>query len=293
LKIAYIIVAHHLPEQVVRLIDRLDADNVTFLVHINRLTEDAYQTAHERLSHRANVTFVKRHKVHWGDNGLVRAVLSGIDEIFERNLDADYILNLSGQDYPIKSNRQIVEILTEYQGHQLMEVFPLPQENRWGPMGGMFRVQNYYFWAMGRRFQYPPSSMHWLPHIKRKLPHGFRLHGGSAWSCYTRDCIGYFYEFARTRIGQELLRFFDHAFAAPEMFFQTVLMNSPLADTVLQKDMWEIKWEAESSRPTIWTEEHLQTLKESDRLFARKFDPDVNTKIMDLLDEQVLGYSPD
>ncbi|MBN1122677.1 MAG: hypothetical protein JXJ17_16485 [Anaerolineae bacterium] len=292
MNIAYIIAAHHLPEQLVRLVDRLDADNVMFLIHINRLTEDVYQAAYQALGDRPNVAFIKRHKVHWGDNGLVRAVFSGFEEIYERSLEVDYALNLSGQDYPIKSNRQIVEILTEYKGHQLMEVFPLPRENRWGPHGGLFRVQNYYFWMLGRKFQYPPTNMSWLPHIKRQLPHGFRLHGGSAWACYTRDCIDYLYEFGQSRIGQDLLRFFDHTFAAPEMFFQTVLMSSSLADTILHKDMWEVQWEEGSSRPTIWVAEHLDILKKSDRLFARKFDPRVDTRIMDLLDEQVLEYAP-
>jgi hypothetical protein len=288
IKIAYIITAHHHPEQLFRLINRLDSEGVSFLIHINKNMEEMYRTCRETLADRQNCIFVKRVPLWWGDFGMVRALLNSIKEICERALDVDFVINLSGQDYPIKTNEKIKEILAQYVGHQLMEYFPLPCKT-WGENGGRFRYERFHFWVFGRRFRFVPSRLDWLLRYKRQLPYSLTPYGGSAWWCFSKECIDYLNNFAHSKQGMEVCAFFKHTIGSSEIFFQTVILNSPLANTVINREMSEINWTRAASRPNVWTKDDIGQLKDSGLLFARKFDPVECAEILDLLDEEVLS----
>ena len=127
MKIAYIISAYKYPEQLIRLISRLNSETNNFFVHVDKKTDSKiyYQVA-DSLRHFSNVYFLERHKCYWGDFSHVNATIKGIEEIFSRSIPFDYVFLLTGQDYPIKSNSQIEKFLIENQRKSFMEYFPLP-----------------------------------------------------------------------------------------------------------------------------------------------------------------------
>ncbi len=103
MRIAYIISAYKYPEQLIRLIHRLNSEKNSFFVHIDKKTNDKiYNQIVNGLSHLPNVYFLNRHKCYWGDFGHVNATIKGIKEIFNRNLPIDWIILATGLDYPIK-----------------------------------------------------------------------------------------------------------------------------------------------------------------------------------------------
>jgi hypothetical protein len=288
MKIAYIIAAHRNPEQLARLIDRLDDEGISFLIHINKKEEEMYQASYERLAGRENVHFVTRVPVRWSGFGLVRGFLMGIQAICESGLNVDYAINLSGQDYPIKPNRVIKQRLAEYEGRTILESFPLPYES-WQGNGGLFRIEPYYFRILGKYYSYPPAKMRWLPHKKREVPHGLKPYGGSAWWCFNPETLTYVNDFVQTKVGRDVIRFFEHAWGSPELFFQTVLVNSLLADDIVNDNLWQIDWIPGVARPVLFTSKHFESLRDSDGLFARKFDPAIDAEILDLIDENILS----
>jgi hypothetical protein len=73
------------------------------------------------IDHLSNVTFLKRHKCYWGDFGHVRATLEGIAYLFNNEIEFDYLILLTGQDYPIKPNREIETLLRRSNGKQFMK----------------------------------------------------------------------------------------------------------------------------------------------------------------------------
>jgi hypothetical protein len=86
----------------------------------------------------------------------------------------------------------------------------------------------------------------------------------------------------------DVVRFFEHAFIPDELFFQTVLMNSAHAESIVDDNLRYIDWAAHPG-PKILREEDLPRLLVSDKLFARKFDATVDADVLDRLDEHLLG----
>ena len=103
MRIVYIILAHQYPDQLLRLIDRLNTRTSFFIVHVDKKADDStYNKIVQGIHDFKNVIFIKRHKRYWGDFTHTLATINGIEMALERQLQFDYIFLLTGQDYPIK-----------------------------------------------------------------------------------------------------------------------------------------------------------------------------------------------
>jgi hypothetical protein len=85
-----------------------------------------------------------------------------------------------------------------------------------------------------------------------------------------------------------VVRFFKHVDKPDEMFFHTVLLNSPLEHGVVRDDVTYTDWSRGRSRPEILTTADFDRLRAADELFARKFDPRVDSEILDRIDAHLL-----
>jgi hypothetical protein len=83
-----------------------------------------------------------------------------------------------------------------------------------------------------------------------------------------------------------LIRFFKHVWIPDELFFQTIVMNSPLRDTIVNDDLRYVDW-TRPTAPAILGRQDFDTLRNSGKLFARKFDTTVDREILDLLDQRI------
>lgn len=286
MKIAYIILAHQYPEQLTRLILRLNTPTVVFLVHIDKKVNDGlYEQVTHQLNHFVNVHFLKRYKSYWGSFAVVQAILEGIKEIVENSIPCDYAVLLSGQDYPIKSNRYLEKFFSDHQGKSFINHFSLPAPPGW-QNGGMDRIEYWHFRFFNRRFSFPHES---TPFFKRQFPQGVKPFGGSAYWALTREAVEYIYNFTLEQ--PKLIDFFKFVDLPDELFFQTVLLNSPLRDTLINDDLKYIQWPTPTSaHPDIFGEKDFEKLSQSPKLFARKFSVKHDTVILDLIDQYILGF---
>jgi hypothetical protein len=71
-----------------------------------------------------------------------------------------------------------------------------------------------------------------------------------------------------------------------ELFFQTIMLSTPLADSVENEFLHYMDWSDGSAHPAILRVADLPKLKASGMLFARKFDASVDSEILDLLDRE-------
>jgi len=112
MKIAYIISAYRYPHKVIRLVNKLNESNNSFFIHIDKKAGDqTYEKIFNELKHYHNVHFVKRYNCFYMGFGLIEATLECLREALRKDNSFDYLINLSGQDYPIKTNAQIAKIL--------------------------------------------------------------------------------------------------------------------------------------------------------------------------------------
>ena len=163
MKVAYIVLAHKYPEQIIRLIDRLSTENTSFFIHIDKRVDDKiFQQIVSGISYIQNVFFLKRHRCYWGDFSIVDATIEGFKEIFDKNISFDWLILLSGQDYPIKSNSQIEEFLRKNEEKSFVDYFPLPRpENmptKW-TNGGFDRLNYWHFCIFNQRFVFPGKQI--------------------------------------------------------------------------------------------------------------------------------------
>jgi hypothetical protein len=277
LRLAYIISAYRKLGQVTRLVRRLHHNETAFFIHVDKKTDDHDYVALTRsLEDSTAVFFLERHTCHWGGFGHVRATLKGIDDLIRRRIPFDYLILLTGQDYPIKPNSFIERFFAEHWGKSFMGSNPLPTKS-WSPSGGLDRIQYRHLRLHGHHLRWP---------LKRHFPSGLHPYGGGAYWCLSREAVEYVSRFVTER--PDVVAFFKHVDIPDEIFFQTVLMNSELAETIVNDNLRYIDW-TRGRRPAVLETRDFEALASSPKLFARKFDVERDRQILDLIDEHLLS----
>lgn len=282
MRIAYLILAHQLPEQLVRLVRRLNTPSSLFLIHINRRSDDAvYRTARAGLAELNNVVFLRRHKLYWGGFGHVRATIEGLDELYRRSVRFDYVALLTGQDYPIKPVSQIEWTLDESGGRSFMVHDRLPG----GLADGMERITRWHSRRIG-----VPRGWHLSVPIRRRFPRELVPYGGSSYWWLSREAVDYIRRFIAER--PDFYRFFKHVDIPDESFFHTILINSPLRESVVNDELRYVDW-TRDPMPAVLGVGDLETLRRSAKLLARKFDSTIDAEILDRIDRELLVEVPE
>jgi Core-2/I-Branching enzyme len=280
MRIAYIVSAYKHFDQLTRLVYRLHDAHAAVFVHIDERS-GAIDTLLEATRDLPDVHFLNRHPCRWGDFGHVAASLKGIEAIVARSVSYDYVFLLTGQDYPIKTSRQVREFLQKAAGRSFMNYFSLPTAE-WED-GGLDRIQRWHLYAMNRHFVIPGRRWRFP---RRRFPRGFRPFGGSSYWCLAWDCVEYVHRFVQAN--PRFVAFFRRVDVPDELFFQTVLLNSPLGERIVNDDLRYIDWrDITSGSPAVLTSSDFPAIQASPKLFARKFDATVDSKILDLIDEQL------
>jgi hypothetical protein len=293
MKIIYIITAYKLPDQLVRLVKKLNTDDTSFFIHVDKKTDDeTYNRMVSPLSDYANVTFLKRHICYWGQLGHVKAKLEGIKEIITRNIQYDYINLISGQDYPIKSNLHIQKVLQRSEGKSYLNYFtyPDPLAEKWEER---FAYWNFYWlrwhfiFPKADIFEHPCANQLWnglvkgIP-LRRKIPGGLQpFYGGGYW-CLSKESVEYVFEFLQQHKDYE--RFFNYVYIPDEIFFQTILLNSIFKDRIVNDDLRFIEFSEYKGHPAILGKNDFERILKTDNLFARKFDTTIDSDVLDMID---------
>lgn len=300
MKIAYLILVHKSHNQLKRLIDRLNSNNVQFYIHLD--VKSDISPFKKLLSNQNNVHFVKkREDGRWGDLGIVKGTLNGLKEIQESNIDFSHVVLLSGQDYPIKSNEEIAEFFTNNLGVDFISYTPFPVKNlNWG---GRDRIESYAYNFLGRRVSYLPFKycqnlnakgylinfvlmMLKLVSKQRKLPNNLAPYYGSQWWNLSLETVQNILTFVEST--PEYLNFHKYSLLPDEMFFQTIIMNLSNSVNSQNNNLRYIDWENGGSHPKSLNLSDFDFLQQSDALFARKFETE--TQILDTIDLNFLKW---
>jgi len=268
--VVYVVLAHRNPAQVARLIRRLATDRSSFLVHVDRRAGAVEDELRQLVEEVPGVDFLERYRCYWSGFGMVRATLSALERLVDRDVQFDHVVLVSGQDYPLRPPEAIEGFLGENRGLTFMKAEPLP--NEW-PGGGLPRIERWHLVS--------PVVLNIRLPWRRRVPNGLAPYGGGAWLCLSPAAVEYVVAFVHRH--PEVVRFFEHALHPDELLFQTVLMNSPLMETVVLDHLRYIDWSTDPGPATL-TAVDFANLIGSGKLFARKFDVEVDAAILDLLD---------
>lgn len=139
MELSYIILAHKNPAQLKRLVQRLYEKWTFFYIHIDR-NINIYPFI-KALSGLNNVEFLRdkeRYPGIWGDIGIVKGTLAAMHKIIA-NGRSGYTILLSGQDYPLKKNKDILEF---FKKNETNYIDTNPIENLW-KKHGIDRIEKY------------------------------------------------------------------------------------------------------------------------------------------------------
>lgn len=299
LKIAYVILVHKNPQQFGQLIASLECDHAHFYVHVDKHSDiSQFKKAIIGIDSQ-KITFLKRFDGRWGGFGIIKAEVHALRTIVQSKVDFDFILLLSGQDYPIKSSSYIFDFLSKNKEKSFVDYFPMPFA-QW-PNGGMDRIHRYHFKLFRENFAFPPYKepkslkmkvFYWVLSFffkERKLPYGLKPFGGEHWWNFNMNTARHILKFMKEH--PKYLSFHKYSFCADEMFFQTILLNSDdpkIVESLVNDDLRYYDWSEGKDSPKILSSIDFQEISKSQKLIARKFDPEVDQKVVELINEKLL-----
>ena len=307
MEINYIILTHKSPTQLERLISRLDDEDVKFFVHIDVKTN----IEPFKYLQKENVIFLEdRVDVVWGDFSIVQATLNAMKRIVTHTTQG-YTILLSGQDYPIKSKKEIKEYFSKNQGFDFINDTNIKEANwhnyrrrtvarkinfssrgKYAAIFSVFDIHSlndfYSFWYNILKFFYfSPlknySKLFSYLFKKRKVPFSTQ-YGGSAWWALRHSTVKSILAFINER--KDIVDYYRECLLPDEMIFQTLIQIIPNYDGQIRDTVNYANWGRKNcSLPVVFDENDLEELLEqpSHKLFARKFD--IEQKGIGILDK--------
>jgi Core-2/I-Branching enzyme len=279
MRVACIIMAHKEPRQIERYIKKFAGFPFHFYIHLDKKNN---HDSFDCLAQIPQVYFIrKRIPVEWASYNFLNAEIQSFQEVLATGIPYDFISVMSGQDYPIKPVSDIFEFLKKETGKNFIS---FEEDGVWMnqvmPRINQYHLTNFSFRAR-YLIQYLLNKL--LP--ARKFPLPYALYGGPRAMCLTitSDCAAYLVDFILSN--KKLSRYLLFTWGADEFVIPTLIMNSKFRETVVNNNFYYIDWSKAGASPKTLTTEDYSLLLASDKMFARKFDMNVDSKVLDLLDE--------
>jgi hypothetical protein len=272
-----------------KIIDFFDnsAAKFSFFIHLDKKSAFS-ETSIKKLQNRDNVKLVsQQYNVNWGGVNHLKTILLLLESALKKS-DAGYFHLITGHDFPVQPVEKFTAFFEENSGKEFLEYNKLPYY-KW-QNGGFDRLLLYnpYDLFDGRTGLKEFAAkkilkIQKLLKIRRGLPPNFPdLYGGSTYWSLSRRSVEYIFNYMEIHPGY--LQRFDYTFCAEEIFFQTIIMNSPLKENTVNNNLRFILWEERNSNfPANLDESDYVAIKASDAFFARKFEYPVSEKLLEKL----------
>lgn len=275
MRIAHLLLVHEYTPQLQRLVKKLQHEEADIYIHVD-LKAPIEQFSMLKMP---RVFFVNnRVKVYWGSFSIVQATLNGFQAILASGKGYGYINLLSGQDYPLQPVETIHDFFDKHPGKAFMEYYTVTDV--WTeaiPRITQYHLADYTFTG---RYAVEKMMNKVLP--QRKMPYGLTAVGRSQWFSIAPAFAQYILEYIKTN--PRIVRFFKLSWAPDELFFQTILYNSPHKDKMVNNNLRYVDWSEKKASPKTFTAADLPVLTSSGKLYARKFNEKVDKAVLDELD---------
>jgi len=104
--------------QVERLLRLIYRPHNLYCIHVDAKSSAAISKAMRAIASCFSNVFVASHSidVHWAEFSLLEAELICMRELFERPEQWKYYVNVMGREFPLRTNRELVQIFKAYNG---------------------------------------------------------------------------------------------------------------------------------------------------------------------------------
>ena len=299
---AEVILAHKNPLQLSRMIERLDDGASKFFIHLDAKTPIEPFAACLGGGH---IRFIEpRERCVWGDFSIVRATIHLMEAASK---EQGFFILMSGQDYPIQSQGYINAFLERNKDFDFIEIEPL--EEKWKPKMVKDKLEHYHILHSEERGHsncYAPFSycsvfqqLRTLTHLlkgrlsmknfkllcslpKRVAPFERQYAGSQFWAFSERTFYGVLHYIREHKAALE--EYYKYTSSPDEIYFHSVLMDLVAKDSTIKlKD--PITYVNYFRKNNVFVSEDFDKLTSAKgKLFARKFDTDIDIEILNKLD---------
>jgi core-2/I-Branching enzyme len=293
MKVAYLFLTHKNPNLLKRAIGALSSESCAFFIHID-LKADIQEFS--GIGGKNIFLSEQRMPVYWGEFSQVEATIRLMRQALGSSAGYDYFVFLQGSDYPLRSRGYIERLLENNRGFEFMNLVKMPAPGY--PLSKINKL-SYPSDKPVRRFASRALAKLGLAQRDyRKYLGGLEAYSGDACWALSRDACVYILEFAACNPHVE--RYFRNTFTSDEMFFHTILGNSPLRSRV-RRGLGYRDWSIPGAHPAMLNDVHIASFEQQEKvwvedqfgsgeaLFARKFSddsPDLLQRIDDMIERK-------
>ena len=116
--IAYSILIYHHVEQIDRLLKFIWRPQNIYCFHIDSKSTDSFKKAVRSITNCFDNVFIteKSQKIVWGSFSILQAELDCMKDLMNSKTAWKYLIHMSGDEFPLKTNYELVKILSIYNG---------------------------------------------------------------------------------------------------------------------------------------------------------------------------------
>ncbi|XP_070172951.1 beta-1,3-galactosyl-O-glycosyl-glycoprotein beta-1,6-N-acetylglucosaminyltransferase-like isoform X2 [Littorina saxatilis] len=269
--LAFNILVYKDVEQAERLVRAIYRPHNVYCIHIDAKSDRVFRRKLTLISRCLPNVFLSDTSVNvtWGTFSTLEAELTCMRQLMTQRVAWRYLINLTGQEFPLKTNRELVQILKAFKGANDISGKTWKDEHRWE--------------------QFLPA------------PYNLTIHKGSVHIAVSRAFVDYVLS---SRVSQELQDWVKPVPISDEIFFNTLDHNPQLGAPGSLSEHMNFSHSDSFTRYKVWSfqkylpcggrfvreichlgVEDLQRLTTSSQMFANKFSYNYQPLAYDCLEE--------
>ncbi|XP_008301702.1 beta-1,3-galactosyl-O-glycosyl-glycoprotein beta-1,6-N-acetylglucosaminyltransferase 4-like [Stegastes partitus] len=296
--LAYSLVVHKSAWMVERLIRALYSPSNIYCIHYDQKSSAQFISAMEGLARCLPNVFIasKRESVFYASISRLKADLNCLSDLSSSEVKWKYVINLCGQDFPLRSNIELVSELKKLNGANMLET-SRPSESKKQRFTFHHELKDVSF-----EYQKLPVK---TERKKSPPPHGIEVFSGNAYFVLSREFVAHL---NASVVVKDFLAWSEDTYSPDEHFWATLvrLPGVPGEVSRSQPDITDlmsrtrlVKWQyLEDKLYPPCTGQHVRSvcifgaaemrwLLNYGHWFANKFDPKVDPILIQCLEEKL------
>lgn len=300
MKIAYCILTHTDFPHIVRLSQRLSRSGADVYIHVDANADiKPLREELNKVNEKEGAVVLIANRLHcaWGGWNAVAAEIELLRAALAHGT-YDRLMFLQGLDYPIKSDAEIEAFFEQNRTLEFIRGCDCSTAS-----DPYFREKCRCYWNFNSRCQFVKKLTNGVnrffhPEVRsgviKEAGVAYDVYWGSAQWGLTADAARYIVQWYDEH--PAFNRWFYHSPNADELYFQTVIFNSPFREKAMAQGPEPVKKNLANWRSLhyfeygkaikIFTSEDLPLLLQQDALYIRKATTAASTPLLDILDQQ-------
>ena len=277
MRVAYIILAHADALALHRLISVIDPKKRDIFVHIDRKAQD---TGFFDLAKNKNVKKIEKiFDIYWGHFSLLEATMYMLQSAMDVHY-FDYFHVISGADYPIRPLDDFEAFLERGDRKSYVHVVSdLPDPECEKRIYSPYLIQNRdRLSVIFQKILFGAARSSAL--FRRRPPPGLVFKRGADWFTFPHHVVAWLLD---QWLENATRTYFQRVFIPGELFFPTMVLNSPYSEEHAGDPIRYTKW-TERPSPEILVEKDLHKMIASSAFFARKVSSSKSGRLLDEVD---------